>query len=205
MITQLLAVAATTLAAGFLIPQILLLLRNGDSAGVSVTWAAFGVITNAGWVFYLAKLGLWSAVMAPALAVVSYMIVLRIVTSLHRHLWVWQTILYTASLVASMLVGGVTLLGVILAVTPAIQLTPELIAIFREPCPRGVSPTTWSLCATEATLWGLYGWAVSDTALVGYGLVTATGSLLILGRWFATRDEIIGGAGHISPHTTLSA
>jgi hypothetical protein len=129
-------------------------------------------------------------VMAPALAFVSFAVVLRIVTSLdRRRSWVWQAAFYTVCFVASMLVGGVAMLGLMLAATPAIQVSPELVAIFRERCPSGVSPATWSLCAAEAVLWGLYGWVVSDTALVGYGLVTAAGSMLILGRWFAIRDR----------------
>ena len=43
------AVVATTVGTiAFLVPQISKLIRTEDSAGVSTTWAALGLVTNAG-------------------------------------------------------------------------------------------------------------------------------------------------------------
>lgn len=56
------AVAATVGTIAFLVPQISKLIRTGDSAGVSTTWAALGLVTNAGWFAYMINQNLWVAI-----------------------------------------------------------------------------------------------------------------------------------------------
>ena len=126
----------------------------------------------------------------PALATLTYGVALCVIAPLDRRLaWVWSSCGYAALLAAAGALGGIGVLGVVLSVTPAVQLTPQVIAVFRERCPTGVSPTTWSLAIAEAMLWGCYGLLVGDLALIGYGLVTSAGSALILGRWAATSSR----------------
>jgi uncharacterized protein with PQ loop repeat len=190
MVTEALAATATALAAVFLVPQIVRLISRRDATGVSSVWAAFGVVTNSAWVGYLAAVGLWAAVPAPALAALTYGVALCVIAPLDRRLaWVWSSCGYAALLAAAGALGGIGVLGVVLSVTPAVQLTPQVIAVFRERCPTGVSPATWSLSIAEAMLWGCYGLLVGDLALIGYGLVTSAGSALILGRWAATSSR----------------
>lgn len=188
MVAEVLAATATALAAVFLVPQIVGLISRRDATGVSAVWAAFGVVTNTAWVLYLGAMGLWVAVPAPALAAATYLIALGVIVPLgRRRSWLWLSGLYVAVLAAVALLGGLVALGLVLSVTPAVQLAPQIIAVYSERCPSGVSPTTWSIGIVEAVLWGLYGLVVNDVALVGYGLVTSAGSMLILGRWLATR------------------
>lgn len=188
--TELLALFANALAATFLIPQIARLRVRRDPAGVSATWAAFGVVTNAAWVLYLASNGLWLPLLAPALAFVAYGVTLAIVARLQQASnWVWQIALYTVAIGLALPVGGLVTLGLFLALTPAIQVAPALVAVFRERHPSGLSPGTWALAASEALLWGLYGWLIADTALLGYGVVTTVASVVILGRWAWTRPQ----------------
>jgi uncharacterized protein with PQ loop repeat len=190
-VETLVAGAANLLAGVFLIPQILRLVRTRDTAGVSSTWAAFGALTNTTWVIYLAMIGLWAAAVAPALAVLAYTIMVRfLVRDDLRRSWIWLSVLYAFlfSVVAGL--GGTDALAPMLALTPVVQLAPGMTSVFRETHPTGVSPTTWGLSLCEAVLWGLYGWLVSDTALVGYGLFTGAGSILILGRLIATRPRL---------------
>jgi len=191
MMSQALAVSASFLAAIFLIPQIVRLVRTGDTSGVSLTWAVFGVITNLSWVWYLASERLWMAAFAPALAVGTYAILVLILARRGAILrWGWcfaySTVLLTAAL------AGNAVLGSLLVVTPAVQLMPELTAVYLHPSPRGVAESTWWLCATEAVCWGIYGPLVGDSALVGYGIVTCVGSLLIVARSRSTRDGAQG-------------
>lgn len=182
--TDVLAVFANALAAVFLIPQIVRLLVRRDPAGVSATWAGFGVVTNAAWVYYLASHEMWIPLLAPALALVAYTVTLAVIARLQRAgQWVWHSALYMIAIGLAAPVGGLATLGLFLAVAPAIQVAPELITVFRERHPSGLSPATWALAATEALLWGAYGWLIADTALLGYGLMTSAASLLILGRW----------------------
>jgi uncharacterized protein with PQ loop repeat len=184
--TEVLAVSASFLAATFLIPQIMRLVRTGDTSGVSLTWAVFGVITNLSWVWYLASERLWTAALAPALAVGTYAILALSLASRGAILrWGWcltySTVLLTAAL------AGNAVLGSLLAVTPAVQLIPELTAVYLHWRPSGVAEATWWLCAAEAVCWGTYGQLVGDGALVGYGIVTSVGSLLIVARSRSTR------------------
>jgi uncharacterized protein with PQ loop repeat len=188
--TTLILTCATGLTAVFLLPQIVRLLRSGDTSGLSGTWAAFGIVTNLAWIMYLGSLGLWMAVMAPALAVATYGIMLIALARKTRGRdWMWASGLYAASLAVIGSLAGIEALGLLLVLAPVIQLTPGVVAAYRERRPTGISPATWSLSAVEALLWGWYGWLVSDVALIGYGLVTGIGSMLILGRWLATRPK----------------
>jgi uncharacterized protein with PQ loop repeat len=188
MVAASLAATATGLAAVFLIPQIGRLVTRGDASGVSPVWAAFGVITNASWVAYLGMMGLWPAVAAPALAVVTYGVMLVVLVPIDRGSgWFRTSLGYAVVLAAIGPLAGLGMLGLALSITPAVQLAPQVIGVFREECPSGVSPTTWSLAIAEAVLWGCYGWLMRDAALVGYGLVTSVASVLILGRWMVTR------------------
>jgi len=59
------AVAVATLATlFFLVPQIVKLVRTGDSAGVSTTWPAIGFISNIGWFVYFIHEALWASLLA---------------------------------------------------------------------------------------------------------------------------------------------
>ncbi len=183
--------SATGLTAVFLFPQIVRISRSGDTSGLSTTWAGYGLITNLAWILYLGTLGLWAAMTAPALAVVTYGIILiGLVTRTPGARWMWATAGYSAVLSAAWIVGGVEALGLVLVLAPVVQMTPALWAAHRTRCPTGISPATWALSGAEALLWGWYGWLVADLALLGYGLVTAAGSLLILRRWLATRPRL---------------
>jgi uncharacterized protein with PQ loop repeat len=182
----LIAFSATVLAAIFLVPQIVRLLVHGDTRGVSATWAAFGLITNLAWVDYLWQQGRWAPVAAPAIALVTYGITLVVIARLDRgHRWMRTAIVYTVSMALASR-GGLIAMGLVLAVTPVIQVAPELLAVFKERHPSGVSPATWALAGAEAVLWGIYGWLAGDLALVGYGVFSTAAATFIIGRWVAT-------------------
>jgi uncharacterized protein with PQ loop repeat len=193
MLIGMLAVAANSLAAVFLIPQMVRLIRFRDPAGVSATWAAFGVITNLAWVVYLGSLGIWAGVPAPAMALGTYGVVLAVLFGLGGITgWLGSSLGYILSIIAVWHFGGFPALGLLLALSPGLQLLPELVEVYRQSSPSGLSPVTWTLGTCEAVLWGAFGWLVGEAAMVGYGVITSVGSLLILGRWWATRKGTIG-------------
>ena len=106
MITQVLGLSATLLAAVFLFPQIASLIWERDTRGVSMTWAIFGVVTNAAWVAYLLQEGLWLPSFAPATAVVTYGLLAVVLAQLGaRHRWAWG-LGYSAALALVGLLGG---------------------------------------------------------------------------------------------------
>jgi hypothetical protein len=187
----LLLATATGLTAIFLLPQIIRVTRSGDRSGLSATWATFGLITNGVWILYLASLGMWGAATAPALAVVAYGSMLTVLTrALCGEGWVWAGALYVGLLATVGSLAGIEGIGLLLILTPLIQLTPAIVAAYRERCPTGIAPVTWGLSAAEAGLWGWYGWLVRDPTLLGYGIVTGIGSMLVLNRWLTTRPRM---------------
>lgn len=187
---ELIALVATVLAAIFLIPQVMRLVTTGDSRGVSATWAGLGVVTNLAWVTYLWRQGLWAPALAPGIAVITYGVSVTVISRIHPgRVWVRSSVVYALVIAATGIWGGMAALGLLLAVTPLIQVAPELAAVFRESHPSGVSPAAWALAAAEAVLWGIYGWLAGDLALVGYGVLTAAAAFLILARWTATHPR----------------
>jgi len=188
---DLLAIAATLFAAVFLIPQIIRIVRYRDLAGVSVTWASFGFITNISWVIYLAEARLWMALMPPSFGVLGYGITLwAAATRCEHRAWARASLFYVVVLLAAVSIGGAAGVGLILTAAPLFQITPGLVAAYRTKRPTGIAPTTWALLAAIGLTRGGYGWLVDDMALLGYGLVTCVGSLLILTRWFATQPRV---------------
>lgn len=188
-----LATLGTLLAFVFLMPQIVRLVTERDVRGLSPSWAAFGLLTNLAWVVYLMGRALWPAIAAPALALAGYAITLWLIAARTAdRAWVRASIAYEALLLAVVFLWGWAGLGIALAVTPAIQLTPAVSAAYRSARPDGLSPLTWSLMVVEAVMWGGYGLLTADIALIGYGAITSIGSGLVLGRSILTRPELSG-------------
>lgn len=186
-----LAGVGTGLAFVFLFPQIIRLLTKRDVRGLSPSWAAFGLLTNLAWIAYLASRSLWPAITAPVLALAGYAITMRlIVVDAVDRAWVRASVAYEGVLLVVLFLWGWAGVGFALALTPAIQLTPAVAAAFRSARPEGLSPLTWGLMVLEAVAWGGYGWLTGDIALIGYGLITAVGSSLVLGRAVAPRPKV---------------
>jgi hypothetical protein len=184
-----LAAVATVLAAVFLLPQIYRLAATRNLSGVSTTWALLGVATNLAWVGYLAGQRLWAPLVAPALAVTTYALMSIALVRLGPvgRRQTWMLVAYSVALGLASVAGPVPLAAV-LAITPAIQLAPGVAEVYRHASPSGVSALTWALGGAEAVCWGTYGGMVGDQALLGYGVVTGAGSMLVLSRLWLTRD-----------------
>ena len=70
----LIAVAATIISFGLLMPQIVRLWRTGRTAGVSPTWAATGATSNLGWLAYMISQGLWVVIPSVVVASVQFLL-----------------------------------------------------------------------------------------------------------------------------------
>jgi uncharacterized protein with PQ loop repeat len=186
-------IAATLLAWTSLIPQILRLARTGDPSGVSTTWPAIGLVSNAGWTVYLIGERLWAAVPSTAVMVVFYLLVIRALARTGVRLdrsWgrgaTWAVVLGAAALV-----GGLTAMGLILAWSYVVQIAPAVRSVYGARQPSGVSISTWLLIAVEAALWGFYGWWFGDTAVMVYAAVGVVGGLAIVARLVARRRPVV--------------
>lgn len=182
-------IAATVLAWISLAPQIVRLARTGDPTGVSTTWPAIGLVSNAGWTFYLLSRELWAAIPSTVVMMVFYGLVLRALartgTRLDRS-WgrgaTWAALLGIAAAV-----GGMRGLGLLLAWSYVVQIAPAVRAVYAVGRPTGVSVATWLLIAGEAALWGFYGWWFDDLPVMIYAAVGVLGGLAIVARMAAIR------------------
>ena len=186
-------VVATAIAWWSLIPQIRKLVRTRDATGVSSTWPAIGLVSNAGWTAYLLAQRLWAAAPSTAVMTVFYGLVLwalaRSARPLGRSLAAGG--LWAATLTVTGFVGGWGALGLMLASAYLIQFGPAVVAAFRSRRPSGVSPLTWAIIGVESMLWGTYGLFNNDVPIMIYGGVGASGAALILGRY---RSAIAGSS-----------
>lgn len=177
-------IVATALAWWSLIPQIRRLARTGDASGVSTTWPAIGLVSNAAWTAYLLSAGLWAAAPSTAVMVVFYALVFRALAMAHIPLRVagLRGAAWSAALASVFMVGSWPALGLVLGWAYIPQLAPAVWSAWRTPEPVGVSPGTWALIGVEAVLWAVYGLAKGDTPVVIYAAVGVTAAVLILVR-----------------------
>ena len=112
-------VLATVLTLVLVVPQIAKLVRTGDSAGVSTTWPALGVLSNIGWTVYLAHEALWASLVAPVGATAGYAVTMWALARTGRPLGpsLGRAAGFGALLVAALLIGGWTALGVALGLS----------------------------------------------------------------------------------------
>jgi uncharacterized protein with PQ loop repeat len=185
-------VVATLLSWVSLLPQIVKLARGRDAAGVSATWPAIGLVSNATWTAYLLARSLWAAAPSTAVMVLFYVLVLRYLrlsgTPLRRPLA--RGAAWALVLAATGVAGGWEVLGFVLGWSYAVQLSPSVWSAYRTVRPTGVSPGTWALITVEALLWGVYGRWNGDGAIVVYAAVGAAAGVLILARYAVARRRL---------------
>jgi uncharacterized protein with PQ loop repeat len=189
-LANLAVIGATAMTVAFLIPQIAKLIRSRDSAGVSTTWPALGLVTNLGWFSYMVSQGLWVSIGAPTLTVIGYATMLWALSRAGRDLRRSAVLagLWMLGLATTVGVAGWVTLGVILGLSTAVQLTPSVLTAYRTPDPSGISPATWWIGLTEGALWGSFGLFHSDAGILTFAVVNTIGSVSILVRYHRTRS-----------------
>jgi uncharacterized protein with PQ loop repeat len=182
-------IGASILTFIFLIPQIVKLIRTGDSDGVSATWPAIGFVTNVGWLAYMISQGFWAAIAAPIVTFISYGVILWALARNGRSLResYLRGILWIGLLAATTLIAGWSILGVFLGFSYGVQLAPSIWSAYRTADPSGVSSGTWWIGLAEALLWGYFGWFHADVGIVVFGIIGTVGSALMLTRYYSTR------------------
>ena len=137
-------VAATIGTMTFLVPQIVKLIRTKDSSGVSSTWPALGFVINIGWFAYMIQNQHWVAVFAPFVTFISYAVILWALSRSGRILSASYVrgIVWTVLLIGVTVIYGWVVLGVVLGLSYAVQLTPSVWTAYQTSDPSGVSPAT---------------------------------------------------------------
>ena len=184
-------IVATVLAVASLIPQIGKLWSTKDPTGVSITWPALGLVTNVRWTAYLYQQRLWLSVPSAALMVIFYGVILILLARVGQRLWAGAArgLAWGITLSAIGVTGGWLILGVVLGTSAAIQVVPAIWTAFRTYAPSGISPGTWWIILAEAALWGVYGKAYADVAIIIFAITASATALLMLARFYATRHR----------------
>ena len=91
---------------------------------------------------------------------------------------------------------GVILLGwatgtlaFVLAGSVVVNYSPQVLTAIHGRDLDGLAPATWFLALADTLLWGAYGLAVGDPALMGYCVVLLTSATIILVRITQTRHR----------------
>ena len=138
-------------------PQLRRLRRTGDVRGTSFTTTTLSISSELGWLMYLTGEGLWSALPESVLTIAVDVVLTIAFVRAHAR-WVGATgvaMAWVAVLVGAMVVGGSPAIAVALSVTYAVQLVPSVWAAWRERCPTGVAPGSWTARLVQSMLWGL--------------------------------------------------
>lgn len=186
-------ITATISTVVFLIPQIVKLIRTGDSEGVSATWPALGFVSNVGWFVFVINQELWAAIFAPFFTFIFYAVTLWAIARTGRSLR--KALLYgaawTALLAAIPLILGWTELGVVLGLSYGVMLAPSLWTAYRTTDPSGIAPGTWWIGTAEGILWGVYGVFNQTPGIITFGVVAVVGSTAMLIRYYSTREPAV--------------
>jgi uncharacterized protein with PQ loop repeat len=167
-----------------LFPQPVRLARTGVPDGVSPLGALNAAVSDIGWILYgvgAALVPVWGTAAVALVPGIWTVVLLRRSTGRRDVVGglVWLAVILLAWRTGAM----VTILGLSVLVNQG----PMVWTALRQNRLDGIAPMTWMLALADASLWGLYGVAVGDAALMGYGLVLFTSAVVILARVWWTR------------------
>jgi len=192
----LVVIAANVLGAAMAVPQARKLLRTRCTDGVSVTWAAISATVNAWWGIYGVGIDDYSIVPVSVVSVASYVVitigVVRFSPTALRAMALPATgaviVVSTVPLIA-LLIDGWFAAGIVLGALYGVQLSPAVFAVYRTIDVSGVALATWVIAFVEATLWGVYGFAIADAGLVTLATTGLAMSTLVLVRLLLRRPR----------------
>jgi metal-dependent amidase/aminoacylase/carboxypeptidase family protein len=183
LVLTLLPLAATVLAIPQYLPQVLRLRATGRTAGLAWSWAALSCVGNTAWAGYFVSSGHGTAAVPSSCCallggMLALMLARRGLATTHAGLAVAA---WAAALVVAAVVGGSSALGVVLTATFAVQVAPQVYAVWTTD-PAGVSNATWLLVLGELVCWGAYGVVCADARLVTLGVLGVIACALVLSR-----------------------
>ena len=181
-----------------LLPQPVRLWRTGLPAGVSTVAAWNALLCDLGWAAYGASADLppvlWVSVVAAVPGVWTVVLLRRETRA--------RDLAIVGALAAVFVLAGVAgVLGVVLGLSVVITTGPQVLVALRQSDLRGIAPATWLVSIADAALWGAYGLAVGDGALLGYAAVLSTAAVIVLGRIAWTRRFVVGDDPDLAPAT----
>jgi uncharacterized protein with PQ loop repeat len=174
-----LAIVASAIYLVRLLPQPIKTLRTGKVEGASWLGAANTLIADGAWFAYglTAHIPPVWLVSIPAVAASAWTVAL-----LRNEITAVNAAVAAAWLSTVLVAAEAGALGAVLTGTVLVTCGPHLVSAFRSREPAGVSRTTWRIAIADALSWGLYGVAIGNVALEGYGLALLATAILMLLR-----------------------
>lgn len=167
-----------------LLPQPLKLWRTGVPDGVSPLGAINGAVSDVAWLIHGIAVGLAPVWAVSALACPPSIWLVVLLRRSTRRSDVLGGVLWLSAVVIGAITGQMT---AVLAFSVVVNQGPQVWEALRNDDLSGVAVGTWLVAFADASLWGAYGVAVGDAALVAYGIVLFTASAVVLGRVAITR------------------
>src|SRR5215831_15015286 len=177
-------IAATALAIPQFLPQLIKVLRTGDAAGVSWSWATLTSLNNAAWFAYFELSGFWTALI-PAFSATLLAGALATLLARRGHPKAQPAVLigaWAGLLAAGFVFAGRMGLGTLLTAAFVLQVTPSIWTAYRTDRPTGLSGGTWMLILGELICWTTFGLHKADPRLIILGFTGVTASTLMLAR-----------------------
>ncbi len=171
-----------------LLPQPIRLARTGVPDGVSPLAMMNAALSDIGWVLYGLSAGLAPVWVVALLALPPGIWTIVLLRTRITRRDVLGASAWLAVIVIAWATGGlVALLGMSVLVNQG----PQVWAAVRSNELDGIATTTWFIALADASLWGGYGVASGDVALMSYGVVLFASASVILGRvWWTRRLEL---------------
>jgi len=168
-----------------LIPQAWKSITTRRMQGVSAAWIASGLAINLGWILYGTVRQIWGLLPVSIGSLVLYgaiWIVMHNVDSRRAQRAQAVAVSVLAILAVGFIMGGIDGFGLTLALLYTVQFAPAAWTAITTRELDGLSPTTWFMSLTEASLWTFYGFAIDDTVLIIGGLGAAAMSAVVCAR-----------------------
>ena len=86
-------------------------------------------------------------------------------------------------------IGGVRLIGVVLAGAYLVQVAPAVWTVWTTASPSGVAASTWAMIGLEGVLWGVYGLHHADPAVLSFAAVATAAAAATLTRKLTATDR----------------
>ncbi len=186
-----------------LVPQPARLLRTGVPDGVSQMSAMNCVATDLGWIAYGLLAGLTPVWVVGVVSLFPGVLVVVLLVRRTTRRDLLGSAVWTAVIVAAWALGA---LGAVLAISVLVNSGPQVWVALKQDNLVGLAPTTWLIAIADALLWGAYGVATGDGALIGYGVVLLASALVILGRIrFTHRTALVTPAAPLAVAAPVAA
>jgi len=178
-----------------LLPQPVRLFRSGVAEGVSPMAAYNAVLVAFAWLYYGIEQRLVVVWLVSVLALIPGLWQSALLVRRTRKVDVLGAGAWALALVVAFAVGH---FGALLGLGVIVSTGPQVVEVLRSDDVSGVATATWWISILDAALWGLYGVALGDGPLIGYGVILVVCSVVVLVRLAVVRRQ----APHVPPHHT---